>query len=85
MDQKAIELDLSFKPSKSVLYLYDGNCHSEKGIQLSGGITKSIIEGGTKFLGKSLKVSLSATKSAANKKMWNLLSQLLSATDMLPI
>ena len=41
----------------------------------------SMTESGTKFLGKSL---LSATKSAANKKMCNLLSQLLSATDVLP-
>ena len=68
MDQKATDLDLSFKPSKCVSYLFDGSQHSRQGIELSGGITKSITEGGTKFLGKSLEVSLSATKSVANKK-----------------
>ena len=85
MDQKATDLDLSFKPSKCVSYLFDGSHHSQQGIELSGGITKSITEGGTKFLGKSLEVSLSATKSVANKKMCNLLSYLLSTTDVLPI
>ena len=64
MDQKAA--DLEFKPSKCVSYLFDGSHHSRQGIELSGGITKSITEGGTKFLGKSLEVSLSATKSVAN-------------------
>ena len=54
MDQKATDLDLSFKPSKCVSYLFDGSHHSQQGIELSGGITKSITEGGTKFLGKSL-------------------------------
>ena len=57
----------------------------KKAFQLSGGCTKSITEGGTKFLGKSLEVSLCATKAAANKKMTDSLSQLLSATDLLPI
>ena len=85
MDQKATDLDLSFKPSKCVSYLFDGSQHNRQGIELSGGITKSITEGGTKFLGKSLEVSLSATKSVANKKMCNLLSNLLSTTDVLPI
>ena len=37
------------------------------------------------FLGKSLEVSLSATKSAASKKMCDMLSHLLSTTDLLPI
>ena len=85
VDQKTIEVDIHFKSSKCVSYLFDGNHHSGKGMQLSVGITKSITESGTKFLGKSLEVFLSATKSAANKKMCNLLSQLLSATDVLPI
>ena len=40
-----------------VSYLFDGNHHSEMDIQLPGGITRSITEGGTKFLGKSLEVS----------------------------
>ena len=77
-----IYVDLSFKPSKCVSYLFDG---SLQGIELSGGITKSITERGTKFLGKSLEVSLSATKSVANRKMCNLLSYLLSTIDGLPI
>ena len=76
LNRKALDLDLSFKPSKCVSYLFDGTHHSDKGIQLSGGNAKSITENGTKFLGKSLEVSLSATKSAANKKMYSLLSQL---------
>ena len=37
------------------------------------------------FLGKSLEVSLSATKRAASKKMCDVLSRLLSTTDLLPI
>ena len=83
VDQKASNLDLSFKPSKSVSSLFDGNNHSDQGIELSGGITKSITEKGTKFLGKSLEVSLSATKAVANKKLCGWLSDLLSATDVL--
>jgi len=54
-------------------------------IELSGGFTKSIIVSRTKFLRKSLEVSLSATKSVAGKKLSDLLSQLLSDTDVLPI
>jgi len=63
LDQKASSLDLSFKPSKCVSYLYDG---IKQGIELSGGFTKSITVSGTKFLRKSLEVSLSATKTAKN-------------------
>ena len=37
------------------------------------------------FLGKSLEVSLSATKRAASKKMCDVLFRLLSTTDLLPI
>jgi len=85
VDQKAGDLDLSFKPSKCVSYLFDGYSHRKEGIQLSRGFTRSISEGGTKFLGKSLEVSLSATKAAANKKLMDTLSHLLSAVDMLPI
>ena len=85
VDQKAKDLDLSFKPTKCVSYLFDGHSHRKEGIQLSSGFTKSITEGGTKFLGKLLEVSLSATKTAANKKMTDTLSRLLSAVDMLPI
>ena len=40
MDQKATDLDLSFKPSKCVSYLFDSSRHSQQGIELSGGITK---------------------------------------------
>ena len=47
--------------------------------------TRSIIDGGTKFLGKLIDVSLSATKRAANKRMISRLSQLLTAADSLSI
>ena len=49
------------------------------------GVTKSITENGTKFSGESLEVSLSATKTVVNKKLCSLLSQPLSATDVLPV
>ena len=52
VDQRAFDLDLSFKPSKCVSFLFDG---SDQGIELSGGITKSITEKGTKFLGNPLR------------------------------
>ena len=58
-----------------------GKC---EGIQLAGGSTRSITEGSTKFLGKSLDVSLSATKAVA-KKITDKLSHLLSTVDTLPI
>jgi len=41
--------------------LFDGHSHRKQGIQLSGGCTKSITEGGIKFFEKSLEVSLSAS------------------------
>ena len=56
IDQKAADLDLSFKPSKCVSYLLDGHSHRKEGIQLSGGCTKSLTEGSTTFLVKSLEV-----------------------------
>ena len=84
-DQKAQELDLSFKPSKCVSYLLDGHSHRKEGIQRSGAFTKSITEGSTKFLGKSLDVSLSATEATAKKKISDKLSILLSTIDALPI
>ena len=37
IDQKAADLELSFKPSKCVSYLFDGHSHREEGVQLSGG------------------------------------------------
>ena len=85
IDKRAAGLDLTLKPSKCVLFPFDGSKHMSQGIRLSGGTTKLITEGGTKFLGKLIDVSLSATKSMANKKMTNLLSGLLTATDTLPI
>jgi len=85
IDQKASDLDLSFKPSKCVSYLFDGHHHSREGIQLSGGSTRPITDGGTKFLGKSIDVSLSATKAAAKKKITDKLSYLLSTVNTLPI
>ena len=85
IDQKAQNLDLSFKLVKCVSYLFDGSRVLQSGVELSGGTTRSITENGTKFLGKSLDVSLSATKKAASKKMCDLLSRLLSSTDLLPV
>ena len=49
---------LVLKHSKCTSYLLDGHHHSREGIQLSGGSTRSVTYGGTKFLGKSLDVSL---------------------------
>jgi len=40
--------DLSFKPVKCVSYLFE---YLQNGIRFSKGATRSIIEGGTKFLG----------------------------------
>ena len=85
IDQRAKDLDLSFKPVKCVSHLFDGRHHMQQGIQLSGGSTRLITGGGTMFLGKSLEVSLSATKKAASKKMCDVLSRLLSTTNLLPI
>ena len=67
IDQKTADLDLSFKPL-CVPYLFDGHSHRKEGVQLSGGCTKSITEGGTTFLGKSLEVSLSVTKLLQPRK-----------------
>ena len=68
VDLKASNLDLSFKPCKCISYLFDGHHLSREGIQLSGGSTRSITDGGTKFLEKLLHTSLSATKAAVKKK-----------------
>ena len=78
-------MDLSFKPTKCVSYLFDGIKQFQNGIPLSKGTTRSIIEGGTKFLGKLIDVSLSATKKAANKQMMTRLTDLLTATDTLSV
>lgn len=51
----------------------------------SSGSTKSITEGGTNVLGKSLEVSLSTTKTAVNKGMIDTTSHPLSDVNMLPI
>jgi len=67
VDQKAGDLDLSFKPQMCVSYLFDGFNHLQESIPLTKGTTQSITEGGTKFLGKLIDVSLSASKKAANK------------------
>ena len=85
VDQRAGDLDLSFKPQKCVSYMFDGSKHLQKGIPLSKGTTHSITEGGTKLLGKLIDVSLSATKKAANKRMNTRLSQLLTVADALSI
>ena len=85
IDQKATDLDLSFKSSKCVSYLFNGHIHRKEGISLYGGSTRSITEGITKFLGKSLDVSLMATETAVKKKMTDKLCHLLSTVDTLPI
>ena len=85
VDQRAGDLDLSFKPAKCVSYLFDGFKHLRKGVPLSKGTTRSITEGKTKFLGKLIDVSLSATKKAANNRIITRLTELLTATDALSI
>ena len=69
IDQKAADLDLFFKPVKCVSYLFNGSKIIPQGISLSNGVTRSIVEGETKFLGKLIGVSLSATKRAAGTRM----------------
>ena len=85
VDQRAGDLDLSFKPQKCVSYIFNGSKLLQQGLPLSKGTTQPITEGGTKFLGKLVDVSLSATKKAADKRMISHLSQLLSAADSLSI
>ena len=83
IDKRAADLDLFFKPAECVSYLFDGLKLNHQGIPLSNGVTKSITEGSTKFLGKLINVSLSSTKRTASKQMVSRLSSLLSATDSL--
>ena len=85
IDLKAADLDLTFKPSKYISFLFDGSKVAPKGLPLSNGTTRPITEGQTKFLGKLIDVSLSATKKAAAKHMISLSTDLLTATDSLPI
>jgi len=85
VDQRAGDLNLSFKPAKCVSYLFDGVKHLRKGIPLSKNATRSITEGDIKFLGKLINVSLCATKKAANKRVIACLTELLAATDVLSI
>jgi len=47
---------------KCVSYLFDGSKCPQKGIPLSKGATRSITEGGAKFLGKLVGISLIASK-----------------------
>ena len=68
IDQRAKDLDRSFKPVKCVSHLFDGRHHMQQGIQLSGGSTRLITGGGTMFLEKFLEVSLSATKKHCEKR-----------------
>ncbi|XP_065884075.1 uncharacterized protein [Dysidea avara] len=85
IDLKAADLDLTFKPSKCISFLFDGSKVAPRGLPLSKGTTRPITEGQTKFLGKLIDVSLSATKKAAGKRMISHLTDLLSASDSLPI
>ena len=79
IDLKAADLDLTFKPSKCISFLFDASKVVPKGLPLSNGTAQ------TKFLGKLIDVSLSATKKAAAKHMISLFTDLLTATDSLPI
>ena len=85
IDLKAVDLDLSFKPAKCVSFLFDGAKVISQGLSLSKGMTRSITERHTNFLAKIIDVSLSATKKAASKHMLRHLTDLLTATDSLPI
>ena len=85
IDQKATDLDLCFKPAKCVSFLFDGTRLLSQGIALSKGVTRPITEGHTKFLGKVIDISLSATKRTASKRMLCRLTDLLTATDSFPI
>ena len=85
IDKKAADLDLSFKPVKCVSYLFDGLKIIPQGILLSKRATRSIVEAETKFLGKIIDVSISATKKVAGARMKARLTSLLSATDSLQI
>ena len=85
LDLKATDLDLVFKPAKCISFLFNGAKLLSQGIALSNGMTRSITEGHTKFLGKVIDISLSTTKKTASKRMLCRLSDLLTATDSLPI
>ena len=81
IDLKATDLDLSFKPAKCVSFLFDGAKVISQGLALSKGMTRSITEGHTKFLGKIIDVSLRRLQASACCR----LTDLLTATDSLPI
>jgi len=85
VDQKAHDLDLSFKPVQCISYLFDGSKCMQKGILLSKGVTRSITEGGTKCLEKLIDVSLSGARRSANKRIVSQITELLSVTDALHI
>ena len=53
VEQRAGDLDLSFKPAKCVSYLVDGLKHLREGVPLSKGATRFIAEDNTKFLGEA--------------------------------
>ena len=85
IDLNAADLDLMFKPSKCISFLFDGSRVTPKGLPLSKGTTRPITEGYTKFLGKLIDVSLCATKKTAGKHIISCLTDLLAASDSLPI
>jgi len=82
---RSFDIDLCFKPSKCVSFLFDGTKLLLQGIPLSKGSTRLITEGQTKFLGKLIDLSLNATKKTASKQMIAHLTDLLTCTDILPI
>ncbi|XP_065907873.1 uncharacterized protein [Dysidea avara] len=85
IDSKAGDVGLKLKPSKCVSLLFDGTKFCSCGITLSGGTTKTILDGPTKFLGKLIGVSAHATKSASGKAMFARFSDLIQKVDSLPL
>jgi len=56
------EIYLMLKPSKCILFLFDGvKVHLSKGISLCNGTTRLITKGRTKFLGKLVDVCISVS------------------------
>ena len=73
---KASDIDFELKPSKCVYLFFNGTKFLPSGIQ-AGGITKTIFNGPTKFLGKLIAVSVHSTKAAAGKAIFGKFMDLL--------
>jgi len=85
VDLKASDIGLKLKPSKCVSLLFNGTRFCSTGISLSGGTTKTILDGPTKFLGKLIGVSAHTTKVASGKAIFDKFSDLLQKVDKLPV